>query len=263
MTSYEYLTVDSDAHVTIVHLNRPQARNALSYDVLAEIELCAHNFRDDTDTRVVIFAANGPHFSAGADLKEMSAMNALPLIERRRRLRMGERALRALMAIDQITICAWNGGAIGGGGCIANALDFRIGAEDCYFYLPEIDLGLNLMWQSIPRLVRIVGEPRAMRMAVGGERVEAETLLNWGMLEGVVANEQLLDRAIAFAQTYVNKPPIAAQMIKRSINAVGAHLDQALMHIDADQHALTLMTSDQRVAARAYADKQQGEFTGN
>lgn len=97
-------------------------------------------------------------------------------------------------------------------------MDFRIGADDCYIYYPEIDLGMNLMWQSLPLTMHLVGPSRAKRLVIGGEKVAAETLLAWGLLDEIAPAPQLMDRAFAFAETYVRKSPIAAQMIKRSAN---------------------------------------------
>ncbi|MFT4561559.1 MAG: enoyl-CoA hydratase [Gammaproteobacteria bacterium] len=263
MEPYKYLSVQTDNHISIVTLNRPEACNAVHYDLLAELEHCALGFREDTDTRVVVFTGAGRHFCAGADLNELSSKKDDSLILRRRRLRIGERVLRAILGIDQITVCAWNGAAAGGGGCLAVATDFRIGAQDSFIFYPEIDLGVNLMWQSLPRLVRLVGESRALRLAAGGERVAAETLLNWGLLEEIVPNAELMERTLAFAQTYVKKAPIAVQMIKRSVNAIGSHLDQALMHMDADQHLLVAQSSDHELAVNAYMEKREADFTGN
>ena len=100
--------------------------------------------------------------------------------------------MHALYDIDQITIAAWNGAAMGGGACIATALDFRIGADDCFMQYPEIDIGLNLMWQSLPLCTRLVGAARAKRLVAGGERIHAPTLLQWGALDDLVPRPELL-----------------------------------------------------------------------
>lgn len=262
MEKYQYLTIEKTAHVAVVTFNRPQASNALNYPFLCEIEHCALSFRDDSDTRVVIFTGAGRHYTAGADLKEFDQADEPPMLVKRRRLRIGERILKAILGMEQITISAWKGGAIGGGGCIATATDFRIGTEDCFLYYPEIELGLNLMWQSLPRLVRLVGESNAIRLAIGAEKVGANTLLAWGLLEELVPSDKLLERAREFAQTYVNKPPIAAQMIKRSISAIGSQLDGAMMHMDADQHFLASRSRDHGVAVDAYMNKRSADFSG-
>lgn len=261
--AYDYLSIKKSNHLATLCLRREAARNALNYEFLLEIEHAVHSFREDPETRVVIFAAAGPHFCAGADLNAFRDNTEETKLVKRRRLRMGERVMQAVLSMDQISICAWNGGAIGGGGCLATATDFRIGAEDCFLQYPEIDLGLNLMWQSLPRTVRLVGESRAMRLAVGGERVHAKILLDWGLLEEVVPVENLQASTEAFAETYLKKPPVAAQMIKRSLSAVSRHLDQAFMHMDADQHMLASSSDDHRSAVEAYIEKREGKFVGD
>jgi enoyl-CoA hydratase len=263
MTDYQFITREQRGHVAIVRLNRADACNALNFEIMSEIEHVALAFRDDQQTRVVVFAGAGRHFSAGADLKEFGKHTEESIAARRQRLRMGERVMRAWLGVDQITVCAWNGGAIGGGGCLALATDFRIGAEDCYLYYPEIDLGLNLMWQSLPRTVRMLGETRALRLVIGGERANADTLLGWDVLEKIVPVDRLIDSACEFAEIYASKSPIAAQMIKRSVNAIGGSLDQAIMHMDADQHIMVASTSDHSTAVDAYSNKRTGEFVGN
>ncbi len=105
----------------------------------------ALSFRDDVETRVVVFTGAGKHFSSGADLKDPGDEYRVPFVLRRRRNRIGERVIRALTEMDQITIAAWNGGALGGGACITTALDFRVRADDCFMQYPEIDIGMNLM----------------------------------------------------------------------------------------------------------------------
>lgn len=260
--AYEHLKLERHGHVTVVTFNRPHRANAVNYDLLAEIEHCALAFREDAETRVVIFTGAGRHFSSGADLTDFPREIEQPMIMRRRRMRIGERALHAVLNIEQITIAAWNGAAIGGGGCLVTAMDFRVGADDCYLFYPEIDLGLNLMWQSLPLTIRLAGPSRAKRLVIGGERVGAETLLAWGMLEEIAPAGQLMDRTFAFAETYARKSPIAAQMIKRSANQVMGAMDRALMHADADQQLLIHFTEDRRAAAEAYRAKAVPVFKG-
>ena len=260
---YQHLKIERDGPVATVTFNRPHVANALSHEHLAEIEHCALSFRDDADTRVVIFTGAGKHFSSGADLDQMRSAPKDPMVLRRRRWRIGERTLHALLGIDQITIGAWNGGALGGGACLATAMDFRIGDQNCFIQYPEIDLGLNLMWQSLPLTTRLVGPSRAKRLVIGGERIAAPTLLDWGLLESIAEDGRLLESAREFAQTYVSKSPIAAQMIKRSINQISGALDRALTHMDADQNLFAMQSEDHVEAADAYLNKRAPEFKGN
>jgi enoyl-CoA hydratase len=262
MTSYQHLTVERGGWVSTVSLNRPSVHNALNFELLTELEDCALGFRDDTETRVVIFTGAGKHFCAGAELGELNRSDDETLLARRRRLRLGERVLSAIQAIDQITITAWNGGALGGGACVATATDLRIGASNCFIHYPEIELGFNVMWQSLPRTVRLIGEARAVRLLIGAERVYADTLLAWGLLDEVVAPEKLASRVAERAGLYVAKPPMAAQMIKRSISAAAGALDRAIMHMDADQHLLASLSEDHQCAFAGYQNREIPNFTG-
>ncbi len=261
--TYQYLSVERRGHVSLVTFRRPRKANALDYRMLAEIEAVAHSFRDDAETRAVVFTGEGKHFSSGADLTDSGEGYAGPMVLRRRRMRIGERAVEALLGIDQITIAAWNGAAMGGGACLATALDFRIGAHDCFIQYPEIDVGVNLMWKSLALIVHLVGPSRAKRLVAGGSRVHAETLRDWGVLDELVPRAELLDRAFAMAEHYASKPPVAAQMIKQSVNAIRFALDRAVMHMDADQNLFTQGSEDRDVAIRSYLDKTKATFTGN
>jgi len=250
-------------HIVRVELARPEVANALHFEHLQDIETLALALRDDEETRAVIFTGQGKHFSSGADLHDSGKDYQGSLALRRRKSRIGERAIAAVLGIDQITIAAWNGAAMGGGACLATAMDFRIGANNCFMQYPEIDIGMNLMWKSLPLIVDLVGPARAKRLVVGGERIQANTLLAWGVLDDLVAPEELHVAALTLAQHYATKPPIAAQMIKRSINALSAPIGNAIMHMDSDQNLYTQQTDDRARAIAAYLEKSKPTFTGN
>lgn len=261
--NYQHLIISRHEHIAQLTLNRPAKANALHYEHLLEIEHAAHSFREDAQTRVVIFAGRGNHFCSGADLTDAGEAYKVPLVHRRRRMRIGERAIEAILDIDQITIAAWQGGAMGGGACITTACDFRIGAENCFMQYPEIDIGVNLMWKSLPLIVNLVGPARAKRLVVGGERILADQLLAWGVLDELVSLDKLTTTAQEMAAHYAAKPPVAAQMIKHSTNQISNALNNAIMHMDADQNLFTASTSDRQAAVLAYMNKQTPTFEGN
>jgi len=263
LMTYQHLTVEHSDHISVVRFNRPDKANALSHAHLSEIEDVTLSFRDEPDVRAVIFTGNGKHFSSGADLSDNTQTVPAPLVQRRRTLRMGERTVEAILNMDQITIAAWNGAAMGGGACIATACDFRIGSKECFLQYPEIDIGLNLMWKSLPLIINLVGPARAKRLVIGGERASSEVLLDWGVLDELVEHQHLMERARAMAQHYASKPPIAAQMIKASANQIANALNHAIMHMDVDQNMLSANTDDRVEALNAYLNNGQPTFTGD
>lgn len=260
---YQHLKISRDGPLAMVTLNRPDKANALNFQHLAELEHAALGFREDLETRVVIFTGAGKHFSSGADLTDPGTAYQVPMTLRRRRSRIGERAIQAIYGIDQITIAAWNGAAMGGGACITTAVDFRIGAEDCFMQYPEVDIGLNLMWKSLPLITHLAGPARAKRLVAGGERVRAATLLQWGILDELVATTDLLTRAQLFAERYTSKPPAAVQMIKQSVNHIVSALDRSIMHMDVDQNLYSASSEDRRAALAAYLNGEPAQFTGD
>ncbi|MHA2122028.1 MAG: enoyl-CoA hydratase/isomerase family protein, partial [Promethearchaeota archaeon] len=100
-------------------------------------------------------------------------------------------------------------------------------------------------------------------MIILGKNNDAQTLLKWGFLSEIVSKEKLIERAIEIAKDYVKMPPIPAQMIKKSINHIIGALDQAIMHMDADQHSLTMTTEDLREGFTAFFGKREGKYKGN
>jgi enoyl-CoA hydratase/carnithine racemase len=233
--------------------------------MLKQLEQIAISLRDDAASRVIILNAVGDNFSFGADLnvKREQPLSDVPLVERRRMTEQGARMMRAIQEIHQPTICALRGVATGGGACIATACDFRIGDDTCRVGYGEVRLGMNLMWQALPTCVHLVGPARAKRMVMTGKLFDAETLLEWGFLDEVVKPDVLGAAAEGWAAELAALPPVAVQMIKRSVNAISSALDSSIMHMDADQWLLATESEDFQEGLTAFAEKRPPSFTGN
>ena len=259
------VTFEISGQIATITLDRPQKRNALTQAMLAEVERIADSLRGAGDVRAVVLRGEGTDFSVGADIGEMEGRLATPapLAQARRAAQLGARVMRAVQGIDQPTICALKGVAIGGATCIATACDFRIAAAGARLGYGEVKIGINLMWNALGPLIELVGPARAKRMVMTGGLFDVETLERWGLIDEIVPAGSEDARALALATELAALPPLAVQMIKRSINAVSGALHAAVLHADADQWLLATQGEDFAEALAAFRDRRPGRFTGN
>jgi len=264
--TFQHISIHKENHVATVLFNRPGKLNALNAQLMREIIAITQAFEEDVDTRVVVFSGTGKCFSAGLDLNDPDIsrhFQSQAILNQRRFLKLGPRMIKAVYNLDQITIAAINGAATGGGACIAAACDFRVGADDCRVGYPEVGLGMNLSWGALPLCVHLIGPSKAKQMVILAQNESADTLHQWGFLDTVVPANDLMQHAREMAEVYASKPPIAAQMVKRSVNAIASALDQSIMHMDGDQFLFTSYTEDFMEGITAYLEKRAPRFTGN
>ena len=261
---YHHLLIEKFDGIAVVTLNRPERQNTLSIDLMEEIEKLADALRADIETRAVVFTGAGKYFSLGADVLDPRQQEASsgPVLKRQRALSLGPRMIRKLTEIPQITIAAINGTALGGAVCIASALDFRLGADNCRCGLPENNLGMNLSWMSLPLMVHLMGPARAKQFIILSKNENAATLREWGWLDEVVPAAELMTRAVEMAREYAGRAPIAAQMVKKSVNAVVQAMDPSFLHMDTDQFILTSMTEDFKEGITALMERRKPAFKG-
>jgi enoyl-CoA hydratase/carnithine racemase len=263
--SASVIQVQRAGHVATVTIRRAERRNAVTAAMMQELIDASRALAADEASRAVIFRAEGDDFSVGADLRQQRGNGEKPpsLLMRRRAAELGATLMHAIQEIHQPTICAVQGIATGAGACIPSACDFRIGAGDARIGYGEVKLGINLMWNALPLCVRLVGAARAKRMLMTGKLFDAATLERWGFLDEVVPRAELDASAQRWAEEYSALPPLAVQMIKRSVNHVAGALDRALMHMDADQWLLATHSEDFREALSAFVAKRKPDFSGS
>lgn len=258
-----FVTIERAGRIATVRFSRGDGRNALSAALMAELTDTARMLARDTTTSAVILTGEGA-FSAGADLKDpaRAASATAPLIERREALKAGPDLCDAWESLEQVTICAIEGFCIGGAVSLAVACDFRILGAGAHLRLPEVPIGMNMSWRTLPRLVTLIGPARAKKLTLFGEKVLAEEAERWGLVDRVMPDGETLGAALAWAEKIAVLPPIPVRMAKAGINGAATALHRATSFMDLDQFALAATTEDHKEAIRAFLEKRDGVFRG-
>ena len=217
--------ITRDGAIATVTLDRPDRRNSLSDDMLRELGAAFAELRDDAATRVVVVTGTPPVFSAGADApisKRMSEAERREAFGKRKTQfrRLFERANTALEGLEQTTICAINGHAVGGGWGLTLACDFRIAAAEAELWIPEVDLGVPLGIASTTRFVRLVGPARAKEIILTCRRYPAAEALMLGLVHRVVPRGELDTTVAEFAAMLLAKPFRPLSEMKARINTI-------------------------------------------
>jgi enoyl-CoA hydratase/carnithine racemase len=220
---YETLTIEIEAPIARVWLNRPAQLNPLSTEVLEEIIAAFDELNRHHDVPVIVLGGRGTSFSAGADRKNppgrVARSTSAGARDRRHAALLGRRVLEAIERVDAITIARLHGHVIGGAVLLALACDLRIAATGTSFWIPEVDLGVPLTWGGVPRLLPLVGSARAKELILLCDRFDAATAERYGMINRVVADDAL-DAAVAeWAQRLAAKPEWALHMTKNQFRA--------------------------------------------
>jgi enoyl-CoA hydratase/carnithine racemase len=258
------IKVVRDGPVVEVTLDRPAARNALNGALMGELTEVARLLKRRPDVQAVIVTGSDTYFSAGADLSAVGERTERPsLLETREAVMAGPDMCAAWEEIEAVTIAAIEGYCIGGGSALVTACDFRIMAEGAYQRLPEVPLGINMSWRTLPRLTALVGPARAKRYVIFGEAADAETCLAWGMADEVPAKGQALAAAREWARKICALPPLPVRMTKEAINAAANAGNHSSIFMDRDQYILTSRTNDFREGRQAFFEKRPPVFKGD
>lgn len=260
----QYLTVEELGAIAVVRLNRQEARNALSRALMRELIAAADALRPRTDIQAVVLSGGPDFFTAGADLadSERNPPDAT-LLERRQAVKLGPDLCRAWEELEQVTICAIEGFCIGGGVALAIACDFRILGQAARMRLPEIPLGMNMSWRSLPRLAALMGPAKAKRFVLFGESLNAEGCKACGLADEVVANGAAEAEALGWARRVADLPPLPVRMTKEAINASVNANHLATSFMDRDQFLLTSNSADMAEGVQAFFEKRRPEFRGD
>ena len=258
--AFEFVRLTNDAPgVATLRLDRPPV-NALNPQVWRELHDAARVLAGDSAVRAVVLWGGDRMFAAGADIKAMAAESYQSFSAVATGL---QEALRALASLPQIVIAAITGYALGGGCELALTADFRFAAHDAKLGQPEIMLGLIPGAGGTQRLPRLIGVQRAKELIYSGRMVDAEEARSLGLVDRVVAAEQVYQDALAQAEQYA-KGPFAMRLAKQAIDQ-GAELDlDAALRLETALFTACFATRDREIGMRSFLEHGPGnaEFTG-
>lgn len=238
--AWDYVSIERDGPVALVRFDRKARLNAFDQKLIRELTEAARSFEDDEETRAVVLTGAAEGFSAGFDLKDPGNFDeSLNDLKKRRRFYAGVRLCRAWEEMPQITVCAIERLAVGGGVALPLACDWRVMGRTAYLYVPEVMIGMNLQWGALPRLVTLVGPARAKQITLLCEKMDAATALDWGLVDRVAEDGRAVEEALKLARRAAEMPPATVRMVKEAINATAGALHRATSFADADQSQLT------------------------
>ena len=264
-THWQYLKLNREGRVLEVSFHSQSPVNALNNALMRELTALANELQYDAELGAIILTGTTETFTGGMDLKdaEAAAGDSHTLAEQRQLLKVGPDMCAAWERLEQVTLCAIEGWCIGGGAALAVACDWRIAAADAHIYVPELKLGMNMSWQSVPRFNHLIGPAKTKQLLILAEPVTAETALQWGLFDYVAEKGGALDRARGLAEQVAGMPPVPLRMAKRGINASATALDNAVSFMDADQFLLTQGSADATEGLAAFFEKRDAKFTGD
>jgi enoyl-CoA hydratase/carnithine racemase len=250
------VSVDVEQAIATICLDRPTKHNALTPEMLEQLEQILVSLDAQRAVRVVLLTAAGDRsFCAGADIKRFKALEPLDMWAQW--TRRGHRVFDQLAGLRQPTIAAVSGNAYGGGFELALACDLRIVAEDAALGLPEVGIGALPGWGGTGRLRDLVGAGRAKELIFTGESLAADRALAWGVANQLAPKAGVLTIARTLAVKIASRAPIAVQMAKQAIDAGDAY--QAVEQVAS---AATAFTDDAAEGLASFVERRDPHYSG-
>jgi enoyl-CoA hydratase len=243
----QHVIGEKKGNIFYLTFNRPQKRNAISFEMLEEIGKLVEPLAMDPELRVIIFRGEGKVFSAGIDFNSLGELAGTFLGEVggggasiRAAIHRGQQVLNRLESIEVPILCAMHGGVFGLGVEVALACDIRIMSEDCIWGLPEAKFGLIADLGGTARLSKLLGQSRAMEILMTTNRYAAQQALDWGLINYLYpTKEELFAGAEKLAQDIIKSAPLAVGAFKKIIKR-GEGVD-LMTHLDMEVSMQSIM----------------------
>jgi enoyl-CoA hydratase/carnithine racemase len=243
--------------VGLARLDRPEARNALSPELMEELASTCERWDEDPDVRCIVIAGGDDWFAAGADIKVMAQRTFAEALTS-----PTARFWPRLAAIRTPLVAAVSGYALGGGCELALACDMIVASEDAQFGQPEILLGIIPGGGGTQRLARVMGKQRAMELVLTGRRISASEANELGIVTKLAPADGWLDAALELAATVAERPALAVRLGKQAVLAAEETAMSAGLDHERRLYELAMATEDRVEGMTAFLEKRKPEFRG-
>ena len=256
---YEYLKIEERGNIAIMTISAPKSLNALNSTILGEIDEYLDEFEDGNYRCLIITGDGEKSFVAGADISEMATLNA------QQGEAFGQRGAQVFRRIETLAcpvIAAVNGFALGGGCELAMACDIRICSDNARFGQPEVGLGIIPGFSGTVRLARLVGQGMAKQLIYTGKNIKADEALRIGLVNAVVPQAELIDKAMEIATQIAANAPLAVSAAKLCIDAEYDMPVENAIAFESRAFGQCFATEDQKNGMKAFLEKGKCEFQG-
>ncbi|HEY0040776.1 MAG TPA: enoyl-CoA hydratase-related protein [Flavisolibacter sp.] len=254
---YQTLLTSLEKGIFTITVNRPDKLNALNKDVMNELGNVIDEAASNEEIKAVIITGSGQKgFVAGADISEFIGLSGT---EGKALAEKGQDIFFKIENSSKPVVAAVNGFALGGGCELAMACHFRIAAENAKFGQPEVNLGLIPGYGGTQRLVQLIGKGRALELLMAASMIDAQTALQFGLVNYVVPQEELLNKAKAILEVIITKAPLA---VSRCITAANAAYHENGYQTELDAFGECFETEDMKEGTSAFLEKRKAAFKG-
>jgi enoyl-CoA hydratase len=259
----ESLVIEHRGPVALLTLNRPDKLNALNNELIGALMAALDGIELDRSLRAIVITGAGRTFSAGADIVEFQAhMKAGPAEAIAHFMRPGHRMTRQVEAFPKPVIAAINGLAFGAGCELVEATHMALAADTAVFSKAEINIGIIPTFGGTQRLPRHVGRKAAVELILTGRRFDAKEAFELGLVNRIVAGNDLLKEAIALAEELASKPPLTVAAAIYAIHrGMDASIDDGLA-IEEGAFARIVPTEDANEGVAAFVEKRRPKYLG-
>lgn len=256
---YQTLTSSLDNGIYTITINRPDKLNALNKQVFTDLNTALDEvYQNEAIQSVIITGAGTKAFVAGADISEFSGLNKA---ESMALAKAGQDTFFRIENAPKPIVACVNGFALGGGCELAMSCHFRIASDNAKFGQPEVNLGLLPGYGGTQRLVQLIGKGRALELLMSAGMIDANTGLQYGLVNYVVSQEELLNKAAAILSVINTKAPIA---VAKCIEAANAVFDETKNGYETEVNAFGACfdTADMKEGTSAFLEKRKAVFIG-